>query len=129
MFKTLIDVESLLDCYKNPDWLIIDARYDLADKDAGKKAYLTGHIPGAIYVDLHDDLSRPPGTNKGRHPLPTEETMNDLFSELGINEGMQVIVYDNPDSIMLGRHLFENIWPVRNQVDDPYRRHFDRRAC
>ncbi len=95
MFTTLIDVESLLDCYKNPDWLIIDARYDLADKDAGKKAYLTGHIPGAIYVDLHDDLSRPPGTNKGRHPLPTEETMNDLFSELGINEGMQVIVYDN----------------------------------
>ena len=95
MFTTLIDVESLVDCYKKPDWLIIDVRYDLADKDAGKKAYLSGHIPGAIYVDLHDDLSRPPGTNKGRHPLPTEETMNDLFSELGINEGTQVIVYDN----------------------------------
>lgn len=95
MFTTLIDVESLLNRYKSPDWLIIDARYDLADKRAGKKAYLKGHIPGAIYVDLHDDLSRPPGTNKGRHPLPTEDTMNNLFSELGIKEDTQVIVYDN----------------------------------
>ncbi|MGB1801379.1 MAG: sulfurtransferase [Gammaproteobacteria bacterium] len=95
MFTTLIDIESLLDGYKNQDWLVIDVRYDLANKDAGKKAYLKGHIPGAIYVDLHDDLSRPPATNKGRHPLPTEDTMNSLFSELGINEGTQVIVYDN----------------------------------
>ena len=95
MYTTLIDIESLRDGYKNPDWLIFDVRYDLANKDAGRKAYLQGHIPGAIFVDLHDDLSRPPGTNKGRHPLPTEETMNELFSELGIKENTQVIVYDN----------------------------------
>jgi len=95
MFTTLIDVESLLECYTNQDCLIIDVRYDLADKGAGKKAYLQGHIPGAIYVDLHDDLSRPPVTNKGRHPLPTEDVMNELFSEIGIHESLQVIVYDN----------------------------------
>lgn len=95
MFTTLIDVESLLESYTNQDWLIIDARYDLADKGAGRKAYLQGHIPGAIYVDLYDDLSRPPTTNKGRHPLPTEGVMNELFSELGINDATQVIVYDN----------------------------------
>ena len=95
MFTTLIDIESLADAYQNPDWLIFDTRYDLADKDAGKKAYQEAHIPGAIYVDLHDDLSRSPGTNNGRHPLPTEEVMNELFSELGINEASQVVVYDN----------------------------------
>ena len=95
MYTTLIDIDSLLDGYQNPDWLIFDARYDLADKDAGNKAYSEGHIPGAIYVDLHDDLSRPPVTNKGRHPLPTEEAMNELFSELGIQEKSQVVVYDN----------------------------------
>ena len=95
MYTTLIDIDSLLDDYQNPDWLIFDARYDLADKDAGKKAYSEGHIPGAIYVDLDDDLSRPPATNKGRHPLPTEEVMNELFSELGIQEKTQVVVYDN----------------------------------
>lgn len=95
MFTTLIDADSLLDAYENPDWLIFDARYDLANKNAGKDAYLQGHIPGAIYVDLHDDLSRPPATNKGRHPLPTADVMNELFSELGIHAGVQVIIYDN----------------------------------
>ena len=91
MFTTLIDINSFLDCYKDPDWLIFDVRYDLADKDAGRNAYQLGHIPGAIFVDLHDDLSRPPGTNKGRHPLPTEDSMNALFSELGIKENSQVV--------------------------------------
>jgi thiosulfate/3-mercaptopyruvate sulfurtransferase len=95
MFTTLIDTDLLLNEYKNPDWLIFDTRYDLADKNAGNEAYLQGHIPGAIYVDLHDDLSRPPATNKGRHPLPTIETMNVLFSELGIQPESQVIIYDS----------------------------------
>ncbi len=95
MFTTLIDADLLLNGHKNPDWLIFDTRYDLADKGAGKEAYLQGHIPGAIYVDLHDDLSRPPSTNKGRHPLPTVDTMNALFSELGIQPESQVIIYDN----------------------------------
>lgn len=95
MFTTLIDADSLLGAYESPDWLIFDARYDLADKNAGKQAYRQGHIPGAIYVDLHDDLSRPPTTNKGRHPLPTAESMNTLFSELGIRPESQIIIYDD----------------------------------
>jgi thiosulfate/3-mercaptopyruvate sulfurtransferase len=95
MFTTLISEDALFDEYDNPDWIIFDARYDLMDKNAGKEAYLQGHIPGAIYVDLHDDLSRPPSTNRGRHPLPTADTMNAVFSELGIRSGMQVVVYDD----------------------------------
>jgi thiosulfate/3-mercaptopyruvate sulfurtransferase len=95
MYTTLIDINTLLDGYKNENWLIFDCRYDLMDKQAGKKAYIESHIPGAIYVDLHDDLSRAPGTNQGRHPLPTEATINSLFSELGILPDTQVIVYDN----------------------------------
>ena len=95
MFTTLINYDSLFDGHDKPDWVIFDTRYDLTDKNAGKEAYLQGHIPGAIYVDLHDDLSRPPATNRGRHPLPTTDTMNALFSELGIHSDTQVIVYDN----------------------------------
>lgn len=95
MFTTLIDYDALFDGHDNPDWIIFDVRYDLMDKNAGKQAYLQGHIPAAIYVDLHDDLSRPPATNRGRHPLPTVDTMNTLFSELGVRPDMQVIVYDD----------------------------------
>ncbi len=95
MYTTLIDSASLLEKYENSDVLIFDTRYNLADKNAGKEAYLQGHIPGAVYIDLHDDLSRPPATNKGRHPLPTFEAMNTLFSEIGVQSGVQVIIYDD----------------------------------
>jgi thiosulfate/3-mercaptopyruvate sulfurtransferase len=103
MFTTLIDIDSLLNGYHNSDWLVFDTRYDLADKEAGKQAYLEGHIPGAIYIDLHDDLSRPPSTNKGRHPLPSEDAMNELFSELGIQTDTQVIIYDNVSGAFAAR--------------------------
>ena len=103
MFTTLIDTDLLLNGHENPDWLIFDTRYDLADKNAGKEAYLQGHIPGAVYVDLHDDLSRPPATNKGRHPLPTVDTMNALFSELGIQPESQVIIYDSASGAFAAR--------------------------
>ena len=69
MYTTLISEDVLFEEYDNPEWIIFDARYDLMDKNAGKDAYLQGHIPGAIYVDLHDDLSRPPSTNKGTSPI------------------------------------------------------------
>jgi thiosulfate/3-mercaptopyruvate sulfurtransferase len=103
MYTTLISENMLIKEYDNPDWIIFDARYDLMDKNAGKDAYLQGHIPGAVYVDLHDDLSKPPSLNNGRHPLPTIATMNVLFSELGIHPHMQVVIYDNSEGSIAAR--------------------------
>ena len=95
MYTSLIDSNSLLNELGNPAWLIIDTRYDLMNKEAGRNAYLEGHIPGAIYLDVHDDLSGPPVTNRGRHPLPTTDAMNELFSRTGITEHTQIIIYDD----------------------------------
>jgi thiosulfate/3-mercaptopyruvate sulfurtransferase len=95
MYSTVIGSNILKDHSSDPDWVIIDCRYDLADKHAGRNAYVESHIPGAIYADLHDDLSGPPVTNKGRHPLPTPDAMNQIFSRLGIESECQVIVYDD----------------------------------
>ena len=64
MFTTLIDFDSLQAQLGNTDLAIFDVRYDLMNKDAGREAYSISHIPGAIYVDLNSDLSRPPFTNK-----------------------------------------------------------------
>jgi thiosulfate/3-mercaptopyruvate sulfurtransferase len=94
MYSTVIDLNVLKDHCNDPDWVIIDCRYDLADKNAGKNAYMESHILGAIYADLHDDLSGPPVTNKGRHPLPTPDALNRIFSRLGIVSECQVIAYD-----------------------------------
>ena len=95
MYSTLIDCDSLSSQLDNPDWIIFDVRYDLKDQKAGRNAYEQGHIPGAIYIDLHDDLSGPPVTNRGRHPLPTVEAMNALFSRFGIEPDSQIVVYDD----------------------------------
>lgn len=114
MFSTLIDSENLAAELDNPDWLICDCRYDLMDKSAGKKAYLESHIPGAVYLDVHDDLSGPPVTNKGRHPLPTDKAMQTLFSRLGIKAETQVVVYDNASGSFAARLW----WMLRHMQHD-----------
>jgi thiosulfate/3-mercaptopyruvate sulfurtransferase len=93
-YAALIDSQTLAQQLDNPDWIIVDCRFDLADARAGESAYLAAHIPGAVYAHLDDDLSGPPATDDGRHPLPTPDALRTLFSRLGIDETKQVVVYD-----------------------------------
>ncbi len=95
MFTTLVDAASLNEHLESKDWVIVDCRYDLMDEKAGRNQYLIAHIPGAVYADLHTDLSGPPVTDCGRHPLPTPQAMQSLFKRLGISQGAQVVTYDN----------------------------------
>lgn len=37
--------------------VLVDVRFQLGDPQAGRKAYLEEHIPGAVYMDLEKDLS------------------------------------------------------------------------
>jgi thiosulfate/3-mercaptopyruvate sulfurtransferase len=94
MFDTLVTVEELSGHLDRPGWVIVDCRYDLFNPDAGRQVYLEAHIPGAVYADVHDDLSGPPVSDHGRHPLPTAEALIDLFGRLGIEPGTQVVAYD-----------------------------------
>lgn len=95
MYKTLIDAQTLFRHLSGPDWLCVDCRYDLADKDAGYQSYLSGHIPGAVYADLHRDLSGKPATDCGRHPVPSPGELGAKFTTLGIAAHKQVVAYDN----------------------------------
>jgi len=94
--KTIISIADLVANYKNPEWLIVDARFSLADPSLGKRNYLEGHIPGAIYAHLDHDLSSKviPGVT-GRHPLPDAEETAQVFTRWGIPEHGQVVVYDD----------------------------------
>ena len=78
----------------NDDWAIIDARFYLAEPDKAEAAYLEGHIPGAVYAHLDRDLSGPTTGSNGRHPMASTEQMVDRFSKWGIDEDVQVVVYD-----------------------------------
>ena len=57
MFSTLIDATALRGLVGKPGIAVIDCRFDLANPEAGRGAYLAGHIPGARYADLNRDLS------------------------------------------------------------------------
>ena len=95
MYKTLISAAELLGCYTRPDYVVIDCRFDLFNTAAGRAAYLQGHIPGAIYAHLDEELSGPvrPGIS-GRHPLPDVAVLAQKLGSWGIDAHKQVVVYD-----------------------------------
>ena len=85
------------------DVLLCDCRFDLADTSAGKKAYEEGHILGAIYVDLDQDLSGEKTGQNGRHPLPSPEDWAQTKTRLGLNQNSLVVAYDKQGSVYASR--------------------------
>jgi thiosulfate/3-mercaptopyruvate sulfurtransferase len=84
-FTTLISAAKLFAHLQHPGWVIVDARFALADTGLGLRNYLAGHIPGAAYAHLDEDLSaRAVKGVTGRHPLPTVDVAASLFGRLGI---------------------------------------------
>ncbi len=102
-FDTLIDAEALAASIGAPDLVVVDCRFDLMDIAAGRREYLQGHVPGALYADLDHDLSGPPLTDRGRHPLPSEARLRDTFSGFGIDSRSQVVAYDRRDGAVAAR--------------------------
>lgn len=103
MYTTIISAEELQNHISESDWVVFDCRFNLADTSAGKNAYLDGHIPGAIYLDLDQDLSSPITLETGRHPLPDLERFVDRLAQAGVNNNTQVIVYDDCAGAMAAR--------------------------
>ena len=83
--------------------LLCDCRFDLADPSAGKKAYQENHLPGAIYVDLDQDLSGSKTGQNGRHPLPSPEAWAQTKSRLGMDPKTLVVAYDQQGSMFASR--------------------------
>jgi len=110
-FDTIISVNELAKHIHDPDWVIVDCRFRLADPHQGRMDYEIGHIPGAVYAHLNDDLSGPiiPGVT-GRHPLPSVEKASQAFSSLGIDEKTQVVAYDDMGGSMAAVRIW---WLLR----------------
>jgi thiosulfate/3-mercaptopyruvate sulfurtransferase len=100
-FNTLIDVETLA-ALAGPA-VLLDCRFDLNDPGAGRRAYAAGHIPGARYADLNQDLSSPVTPTSGRHPLPEPQALAGFFAACGIGDQTQVIAYDEANGSYAAR--------------------------
>jgi len=95
---------------------ILDCRFRLTEPGAGRALFDHGHIPGAVYVDLDKDLSRPPGPEDGRHPLPSAETAADRLAALGVDEDRPVVVYDDAGGAIAARAWWMLCWLGHSDV-------------
>ena len=92
---------------------LVDARWYL-DGRSGHRAYLGGHLPGAVWVDLDTDLSGAPSADGGRHPLPTPDGFAAAMSRLGIGDDTPVVVYDDA-----GGSIAARLWWMLHVLDHP----------
>jgi thiosulfate/3-mercaptopyruvate sulfurtransferase len=92
----LISSAALADRLADPDLVVIDCRFQLADPQWGRTQYHQSHLPGAYYLDLNADLSAPVESHGGRHPLPDPTTLGEKFAAMGITRGKTpVVAYDD----------------------------------
>lgn len=102
-YNTLIPAQSLYEHLHEPDWVIVDSRFDLLNPAWGYEDYCRGHIPGAVYAHLDDDLSGPKTDRSGRHPLPEPAEFLQTLERLGISNQSQVVVYDTTSGSFAAR--------------------------
>ena len=98
---------------KSKEWLasqlhdnhvrIVDCRFALHDSSSGKKEYEDGHLPGAVFFDLGDDLSGQVREHGGRHPLPDVDLFRKKLEQAGIDHGVTVVVYDGGEGSFAAR--------------------------
>lgn len=81
---------------------VLDVRWTLPEPD-GTAAYLAGHVPGAVYVSLDDELADHGVVGKGRHPLPSGRNLEASARRWGLRTGVPVVVYDDWNRAGSGR--------------------------
>ncbi|MBM3114625.1 sulfurtransferase [Jeongeupia naejangsanensis] len=84
-------------------FVVVDCRHDLADPEAGRIAYASGHIPGAVFAHLDLDLSGSKTGRNGRHPLPDPDALMCWAGRMGIGAKTQVVAYDASGGMFAAR--------------------------
>ncbi len=114
-FTNLIGAHEL-SALATPEWRIFDCRFDLRDPGFGLRAYAEGHLPGAFYLDLEQDLSGPASGLNGRHPLPDPHLLGDKLGSLGVGSRTQVVAYDDVGGMFAARLWWLLRWLGHNRV-------------
>ncbi len=92
--------------------VVVDVRWYL-DGRSGRAAYEAGHVPGAVFIDLDEGLSAPPGPS-GRHPLPDPDVFAGALGAAGIGDGCPVVAYDDASGMVAGR-----LWWMLHSLGEP----------
>ena len=103
MYQTIVSTQTLASQIDDPDWIILDCRFDIMRPEKGFQAFQKEHIPSAQYISLNDDMSSPVTATSGRHPLPIPKVLSDKLASCGVNHNSQVIVYDDANNSIAAR--------------------------
>jgi thiosulfate/3-mercaptopyruvate sulfurtransferase len=103
-FSDIISPAELAGLLADSGLCLVDCRASLQDPLAGRAAYEQGHLPGASFADLLEDLSGPIVSGKtGRHPLPSIDVLVEKLRGWGIGPASQVVVYDDAGGAFASR--------------------------
>jgi thiosulfate/3-mercaptopyruvate sulfurtransferase len=111
--KVLLAAEELLATTDRP--VLLDVRWALGD-DRGRERYLEAHLPGAVFVDLEGELADPPSPERGRHPLPSLQRLQETARRWGIRTGNRVVVYDDTGGAAAARAWWLLRWAGLDDV-------------
>jgi thiosulfate/3-mercaptopyruvate sulfurtransferase len=100
------------------EWLAAhlgDPDVRLVHVSADRKAHDQGHLPGAVFSDLHLDLAKTgvraeTGEVQRQFLTPSRDEMADNLARWGVAPGMRVVLYDDAG---LGRHAIRGYWLLR----------------
>ncbi|ENO94351.1 rhodanese [Thauera sp. 28] len=115
-YSTLIGALDLAQRLHDPDWVVFDCRFDLANPAFGHQAYLDGHVPGAFFLDLDDDLSSAKTGRNGRHPLPDPARLAARLAACGVSNHSQVVAYDDAGGMFAARLWWLLRWLGHHRV-------------
>lgn len=99
----LIDALALNAALEQKETIVLDCRFYLTNHDKGKEEYEKGHIPQAVFVDVHHQLAARETELSGRHPLPDVDVFAQQLQRWGINPHSKVIVYDDMGGAIASR--------------------------
>jgi thiosulfate/3-mercaptopyruvate sulfurtransferase len=107
----LLDPSQLAARLGEPEMVLLDCRFALEDSQHGQRSYQLGHIPGARFADLEQDLSDPVIAGKtGRHPLPAPDRLIQRLRDWGVNNDSSIVLYDDGNGAFAARAWWLLAW-------------------
>lgn len=94
--QLVVSPDWLVQHLQDPQVVIVDCRFSLAEPQLGRQQYQDSHIEGSYYLDLNLDLSSPVGKHGGRHPLPNLKELAPKLAAMGVEfQKTLVVAYDD----------------------------------
>lgn len=100
----------------NPGWRVFDCRHDLFKPELGAQQYREGHIPGALFAGMEQDLSGPKTGTNGRHPLPSLDSFTAWIGRQGLKPSDAIVCYDGSNGSMASRLWWMLRWAGHDAV-------------